>query len=141
MVREFCRREFTAPVRGLSLFFASTQDFSPGLRPGLSSWAIVGRPFRGWGFVVLGLWFSGEVWLFSGAFWYEMILRFACPRTRRPGLRVCGSLLLWLLHFSDGKDLCGGAELFVVAVGDVVFDVEVFQQGESHVDLDGDVLR
>ena len=51
------------------------------------------------------------------------------------------SASLLLLHFSDGNDLRVGAEFLVVAKSDVVFEVEVFQQGESRVNLYVDVLR
>jgi hypothetical protein len=44
------------------------------------------------------------------------------------------------LQLSDGNDFGIGAELLVVAVGDVVFEVEVFQQGESRVNFYVDVL-
>ena len=54
-------------------------------------------------------------------------------------LLFCG--LLWWLHFSDGNDFGVGAEFFVIAVGDVVLDVEVLQQSEAHVDFYSDVLR
>ena len=61
------------------------------------------------------------------------------PRTS--GLGVYGGALLGWLDFSDGDDFGVGAELLIVAVGDVVFDVEVFEQGEAHVDLYVDALR
>ena len=46
-----------------------------------------------------------------------------------------------LSHFAEGDDLGVAAEFLVVAIGDVVFDVEVLQQGQAHIDLDRDVLR
>jgi hypothetical protein len=48
--------------------------------------------------------------------------------------------VLWL-QFSDGNDLGVGAELLIVAEGDVVFDIEVFQQSEAYVNLHGNMLR
>src|SRR5579859_7041825 len=44
------------------------------------------------------------------------------------------------LQFSDWDDLCVGPEFLIVAEGDVIFYVEILQQGEADVDLYGHVL-
>jgi hypothetical protein len=61
MVKESYMQAVVAPVRGLNLFSAFTQDSVQDLRPWTSSWAIIGRPFRSWCLVVRAACQTGDV--------------------------------------------------------------------------------